>query len=142
MPRFLFGVVMNKEQAFTKWYGGIPDSGNIETYETFCEGWNAAIKSTKQEEVVPYQEILDIMNKIFGKEFKATAMHKMHIRARWNEGYRLPEFKKVCEIKFAQWDSDPKMRLYLRPETIWGTKMDSYLNEEIKSKRTIEPEWL
>ena len=66
----------------------------------------------------------------------------MFIRARWAEGFRVDDFKKVCEIKAAEWDSDPKMRVFLRPETLFSPKMDGYLNQEVKSKRQLEPDWL
>jgi uncharacterized phage protein (TIGR02220 family) len=37
----------------------------------------------------------------------------------------------VVDIKFEKWGSDPKMVDFLRPETLFGTKMESYLNENI-----------
>jgi hypothetical protein len=36
--------------------------------------------------------------------------------------------KRVVDAKVATWRDDSKMREYLRPQTIFGTKFESYLN--------------
>ena len=50
------------------------------------------------------------------------------------------DFENVCKIKREQWQSDPAMRPYLRYETLFSNKMNSY-NNEAPPKRTT-PEWL
>jgi uncharacterized phage protein (TIGR02220 family) len=55
---------------------------------------------------------------------------KRILKARWNEGYRIEDFKAVTDVKAAQWLTDPKMVRYLRPLTLFAaSKFDSYLNE-------------
>jgi len=61
------------------------------------------------------------------------------IKARLNDGYSLDDFKKVIDIKTLKWKSDPKMSDYLRPETLFGNKFESYLNEKIISKEADSP---
>ena len=57
-----------------------------------------------------------------------TEATKKHIRARWREGYRLEDFTRVIDAKCEEWlDSD--MEKYLRPQTIFGPKFESYANE-------------
>ena len=74
--------------------------------------------------------VIDYLNLKTGKKFKSTgATTKRHIKARYKEGNKLDDFKKVIDIKCEQWLKDPKMSAYLRPETLFGTKMESYLNE-------------
>lgn len=69
------------------------------------------------------------INTICGKTFRPTSGHMRHIHARINEGYKFEDFVKVIKFKQDQWGNDPKMRAFLRPETIFGTKFDSYLAE-------------
>ena len=47
-------------------------------------------------------------------------------------------FKTVIDIKTKEWLHDATMSKYLRPETLFGTKFESYLNERI-SERNKEP---
>lgn len=83
-------------------------------------------------DLIPSEEIISYLNQVTRKHFSIRAeTHQKHIKARWNEGKREEDFKKVVDIKFAKWGSDPKMIDYLRPETLFGTKMDSYLNEDM-----------
>ncbi|GAG85663.1 unnamed protein product, partial [marine sediment metagenome] len=52
-----------------------------------------------------------------------------HISERLNEGFTVDDMKKAVDIKCSKWLDDPYMTSYLRPETLFGTKMESYLNE-------------
>jgi uncharacterized phage protein (TIGR02220 family) len=72
---------------------------------------------------------LTLLNAICFKSYRPTKSTISKINARLKEGYRIDDFKKVIEFKHEQWGNDPKMRAYLRPETIFGTKFDSYLAE-------------
>ena len=42
----------------------------------------------------------------------------------------MEDFKKVIDIKVQEWGKNEKMNKYLRPETLFGTKFESYLNEK------------
>ena len=53
--------------------------------------------------------------------------------ARLKENYTLQQFKTVIDIKSLKWLNDPKMVDYLRPETLFGSKFESYLNEVPKN---------
>ncbi|MFS4465988.1 conserved phage C-terminal domain-containing protein [Staphylococcus haemolyticus] len=79
---------------------------------------------------IPYKEIVDYLNEKTGKNFKhKTPKTRKFIEARWNQDFRLDDFKKVIDIKTDEWlytDSDK----YLRPETLFGTKFESYLNQK------------
>ena len=54
-----------------------------------------------------------------------------HIRARLKEGFTLDDFKTVIDKKCAEWYGT-EMQQYLRPETLFGTKFESYLNAPVK----------
>ena len=85
---------------------------------------------TPKPDPIPCLEIIKYLNQKTGKNFREGKETLRHIRARWNAGYRLEDFQRVIDIKTEQWLKDPKMAKYLRPETLFGTKFDSYLNEE------------
>ena len=74
--------------------------------------------------------VIDYLNAKTGKRFKASSKATVrHIRARIAEGYELDDFRRVIDTKTAQWLNDSKMSAYLRPETLFGCKFESYLNE-------------
>jgi len=78
------------------------------------------------------KKIIEYLNQKTGKNFKdTTTKTKAFIKARISEGYTLDDFKTVIDKKTAKWLNDPKMSDYLRPETLFGTKFESYLNEKI-----------
>ena len=73
--------------------------------------------------------IVDLLNGLTGGSFRATTEStKSHIVARLNEGATISDFELVIRDRFARWNQDPKMREYLRPSTLFGTKFESYLN--------------
>lgn len=91
-------------------------------------------------EEIPYKEIIDYLNKAIGASYKHTSgKTKECIHARWNEGFRLNDFKKVIDNKVYTWNKEPRpgerdMREYLRPITLFGTKFESYLNEKVQQQ--------
>jgi uncharacterized phage protein (TIGR02220 family) len=81
------------------------------------------------------ENIIEYLNNKTGKNFKTNSKTTLkHINARLSEKYTFEDFKKVIENKTAKWINDPKMVDYLRPETLFGTKFESYLNECIEVK--------
>ncbi|GED64324.1 phage replisome organizer N-terminal domain-containing protein [Lysinibacillus fusiformis] len=91
------------------------------------------ILSGNKPDSIPYKEIIDYLNKKANKKFKHTSQKTQTlIKARFKEKFTLDDFKQVIDIKTAQWLADPKMSVYLRPETLFGTKFEGYLNEQSK----------
>jgi uncharacterized phage protein (TIGR02220 family) len=79
---------------------------------------------------VPYADVVNYLNEVTGKLYKSTTRATRNlIAARFKEGFTLDDFKDVIDHKNAQWAKDPKMVNYIRPETLFGPKFDSYLNE-------------
>ncbi|MEY8441834.1 conserved phage C-terminal domain-containing protein [Lactobacillaceae bacterium 24-114] len=80
------------------------------------------------------KQIIDYLNEKLGTSYKPNASkNKTVINARLKEGYKFGDFKKVVDNKYADWANDEKMIKYLRPETLFGTKFDGYLNEQSRS---------
>lgn len=80
-------------------------------------------------EKIPYSEIISFLNQVTNKKYKVTQKWKDLIKARWNEGQRVDDFKKVISVKSSQWLNDSNMNKYLRPQTLFGNKFDDYLQE-------------
>lgn len=78
-------------------------------------------------------DIVDHLNKKAGKSFKSNSKKtKSLINARIKEGFKVEDFKKVIDIKVSEWLNDKRMEQYLRPETLFGNKFESYLNQNPK----------
>lgn len=78
---------------------------------------------------IPYTEIVAALNGALGTSYRPTSKKtRQLIHARWAEGFRLPDFEAVIATMAAAWGDDPKMSAYLRPETLFGPKFESYLN--------------
>ena len=91
-------------------------------------------------EPVPYQEVVEYLNQKTGKNFKHTSkVTQRHIRARLAEGFTVSDFKQVIDKKCSDWLRDQKMKEYLRPETLFGTKFESYLNSKTTMTKQTGP---
>jgi uncharacterized phage protein (TIGR02220 family) len=96
--------------------------------------------STKKE--IPIVEILDYLNLKTHSHYKPTTKKtKTVINARINEGFTLGDFKKVIDLKTAEWLNDPHWSKFLRPETLFGTKFESYLNQKGFKKKLTEEDF-
>lgn len=95
------------------------------------EGTSNEVPDINSAERIPYTTIIEYLNQKTGKSYRASSANsKSHIKARWNEGFRLEDFKAVIDAKVKDWAKDPKMDKYLRPQTLFGSKFEAYLNEK------------
>lgn len=79
-------------------------------------------------------EVITYLNLKTKKNFKVnTASHQKFIKARLKEGYVLEDFKKVVDIMVAKWKGT-EYEQYLQPQTLFGNKMDNYLNQPMPRK--------
>lgn len=80
------------------------------------------------------KEIIDYLN--LKTDSKYTCKNKScnsKIKARLDEGHTVEDFKKVIDIKTAEWQGN-EMEKYLRPDTLFGNKFEGYLNQkEVKN---------
>lgn len=89
------------------------------------------------------QEAVDYLNETAGKRYKATTPKtRSLIKARLQEGFTLADFRTVIDKKYREWGGS-EMDKYLRPETLFGTKFEGYLNQsdviEVRPKsRAVE----
>ena len=89
----------------------------------------------KAEPCIPYKEITEYLNNLVGTNYKHTTNKTRDlIKARFNEGFTVDDFKEVIDKKSIEW-INTDMQKYLRPETLFGTKFESYLNQEVKERK-------
>ncbi|OLS33396.1 conserved phage C-terminal domain-containing protein [Bacillus sp. MRMR6] len=95
---------------------------------------------TTEKNTMPCADIIQYLNQKTNKRFKPESRKtKELIQARFTEGFTLKDFKKVIDLKSAEWLQDPKWNKFLRPETLFGTKFESYLNQQ-PGKRILSAE--
>ena len=81
-------------------------------------------------------EIIDFLNECTGKSYKANSkLAILNINARLKDGYTKDDFVKVISIKTTKW-LGTKWEDYLTPNTLFGNKFESYLNEKINTEKT------
>ena len=95
-------------------------------------------ENTKTEnnnnELLICKEVISYLNLKAKKNFKVdTASHQKFIKTRLKEGYVLEDFKKVVDIMVAKWKGT-EYEQYLQPQTLFGNKMDNYLNQPMPRK--------
>lgn len=84
-------------------------------------------KEKEREEEI-YKTIVSYLNEKAGTNYKSTtAKTRSAIHARLAEGFTAEDFKAVIDKKCADWIGT-EYEKYLRPETLFGTKFEGYLN--------------
>ena len=95
-------------------------------------------KSKKEE--IPFEEIISHLNILAQKKrgFNwTTDYNQKQIKRRWKEGYRLDDFLRVNQVKSEEWLATD-MEKHLNPETLYGNKMEKYLNQRPVSRQYSE----
>lgn len=84
----------------------------------------------------PITEIIDYLNLKTNKNYKTTTQKtRTLIKARMNEHFTVDDFKIVINKMCTEW-MGTNMEKYLRPETLFGTKFESYLNQTLTKTET------
>ena len=106
----------------------LPKAENPITVKPIAE--NQRQLNTKEENTNIYKYIVDYLNEKTNSKYKhTTPKTKSLINARLKEGFKVEDFEKVIDTKVNDWLEDSKMKNYLRPETLFGTKFEGYLNQ-------------
>ncbi len=84
------------------------------------------------------KNIIDYLNSRTGKHFKNVPKTRDLIKARLNDGFQENDFYVVISKKTTEWIDDHRMNKFLRPETLFGSKFEGYLNQlEVKKPLTL-----
>lgn len=131
-------ILLKGKMDFTDRENGFPQKGKAIPYINTDINTDNNIYSPVSENLdeISYQNIIEYLN------FKADTNYKISskktrdlIRARISEGFTVEDFKKVIDNKCEEWLNNNKMKVYLRPETLFGDKFESYLNQNISNKK-------
>ena len=91
---------------------------------------------------------IELLNRNTDKHYRPVPGNLSNIRQRIREGYTIEQAEMVVRYKDSVWGTNPDMKKYLRPITLFGTKFDSYLNEAVEfcdcggcDLRIMDPAW-
>lgn len=96
-----------------------------------------------------FKKVIAHLNEVTGSSFKYTTKStQQKINARLNEGYKLDDFIVVIDKKWMEW-KETEFEKYMCPETLFGTKFEKYLNQNVSQNqgkryegKQIVPDWL
>ena len=78
------------------------------------------------------KDIINYLNEKANTNYKPTTNKTIQlVNARLNEKFTIDDFKKVIDNKCEEW-LGTDMERYLRPETLFGTKFEGYLNQRTR----------
>lgn len=126
-----YSFIQNVQMVYTKCINGFDNSVRpIPDINTDINTDTKDIVEQEEKDTIPYKEIIDYLNEKANRNFGYIEKYKRLIRARFREGYTLDNFKQVINTKVNEWGNDDKMKIYLQPSTLFGTKFDQYLNQK------------
>lgn len=118
--------------------GKTGDGFNGSLYNTILN--NNEVLNTKEENPVIEFEGLEKMScfpnavlnylndkKPSARGFEHTRSNLKDINARIKEKFTMDDFQVVIDFKVAKWKDDTKMKQYIRPSTLFGSKFNEYL---------------
>ena len=96
---------------------------------------NNIVENSEKHDMKVITEIVDYLNEKAHKKYRSNNKTTMrHINARLKEGRTLSDFKQVIDNRCATW-MGTDMEQYLRPETLFGSKFENYLNARAPKRR-------
>lgn len=126
-------LVQNEPTSGSKWTNGKVQNEPPYTREysknTTEITTNNKKNSSSKDEHIPYSKIIEYLNEKTGQKLRSTTKaYQRLIKARWNEGYRLQDFKTVIDNKSFEWQGT-KFWKYMTPKTLFAqSHFDEYLN--------------
>lgn len=117
---------------------GLGDAEPIEDYaeiERLIDRANSIERRAAKPTTEDYVYIVNHLNEKCGARYHVGSRKtKDLISARFGEGFTRQDFTEMIDFKCAEWKHNEKMRVYLRPETLFGAKFEGYLNQARMAK--------
>lgn len=123
------------------------DGGSKETLPGVVKNFNRGSKETLPNNNIHNEsdnkdynksivnQIIGHLNERAGTHYKTGAQNtQRYIKARLKEGFKLNDFLAVIDKKCIEWKGT-NMEKYLRPETLFGSKFESYLNAPLERRK-------
>lgn len=113
-----------------------------------CKQDNTPSKKQKNDtEFLDFKKkCIEYLNKVIGANYKADNKATVRaLKARYNEGFTFEDVKTAIDKKAAEW-LGTDMEKYLRPATLFGNKLEAYVNQKGgvtngKCKADIRKNW-
>lgn len=135
-PRLVAVVPRERVNKVQKRVNKVPEKGEQSSPDNIEDNIedNKEIKEkddcSPEADDVPYGEIVSYLNERAGTSYRASSRKtRSLIHARFSDGFTAGDFKTVIDRKCRDWLGDSRMCAYLRPETLFGTKFEGYLND-------------
>ena len=126
--RYPIDTVSDKERCPIDTGAKLPSIDIVSDTDIVSVSDTDTISDTKLENI---KAIVSYLNSRCGTNYRyQTDSTQRHIKARFADGYTLDDFKAVIDKKADEW-MNTEHEKYLRPETLFGTKFESYLNQKI-----------
>ena len=98
---------------------------------------NTSISNNTSINIIIVEQAIKYMNELAGTNFKSTSKKTQSlINARLKEGFDIEDLKDVIYCKYHEWFKKPvvfkngvKSDTYYRPNTLFGTNFESYLEK-------------
>ena len=102
--------------------------------------YSGTVDKRPEPQHIPYKEIIDYLNQKAGTKYKSSSKAtKNMIKARFDEGNSLADFKKVIDNQAFAWQDTSYWR-YMRPSTLFrASKFEGYLNANALDKEKEVP---
>lgn len=116
--------------------GGI-DKNGVNPIDKNVRYNNTSISNNTSINIIIVEQAIKYMNELAGTNFKSTSKKTQSlINARLKEGFDLEDLKDVIYCKYHEWFKNPvifkngvKSDTYYRPNTLFGTNFESYLEK-------------
>lgn len=141
---YLLDVMNNGETVYRPSTDGRETSVTVTNTNNYTSSFSFNINNTNtlvnniskledKEKII--KNIIDYLNMVCGSNYRyKTVNTKKHISARLDEGYTYEDFCMVIDKKHQEWQGT-QWEKFLRPDTLFGTKFESYLNQNIIKDR-------
>lgn len=117
---------INKRKAFSESRSDNRKGKTKQVNNTSSSNEESYVKHMENENII--KDVINYLNKESGKNFRENTPKTISvINARLNEKYSIEDLYKVIDYKVLEWKGTD-MDSYLRPETLFGSKFESYLN--------------
>ncbi len=116
--------------------GGI-DKNGVNPIDKNVQYNNTSISNNTSINIIIVEQAIKYMNELAGTNFKPTSKKTQSlINARLKEGFDIEDLKDVIYCKYHEWFKKPvvfkngvKSDTYYRPNTLFGTNFESYLEK-------------
>lgn len=138
-PAIMSSIEKVKTPEFTEYL--LKQTNSIDTVSipyTYGSDTSVTVTDKDNEFMSMYRQTIDYLNIKANTRYKYTTdKSRKAVHARVEEGFTLEDFKEVIDKKCAEW-MGTEWEKYLRPETLFGTKFEGYLNQKSVVAKTTK----